>query len=80
MVLVLALGFIPTLGITASAADEYTVSYSTPAGVTAPAAETVAAGESVTLPTVGAAKEGYTTRIPFIASKEIREAAREVFF
>lgn len=27
-----------------------------------------------------AAKEGYTTRIPFIASKEIREAAREVFF
>ena len=27
-----------------------------------------------------AAKEGYTTRIPFIASKEVREAAREVFF
>ena len=27
-----------------------------------------------------AAKKGYTTRIPFIASKEIKEKAREVFF
>ncbi|MBE5731191.1 MAG: LemA family protein [Clostridiales bacterium] len=27
-----------------------------------------------------AAKEGYTTRIPFIASKEIKEKARDVFF
>lgn len=27
-----------------------------------------------------AAKKGYTTRIPFIASKEIKERAREVFF
>ena len=27
-----------------------------------------------------AAKAGYTTRIPFIASKETKEAAREVFF
>ncbi|MBQ9743900.1 MAG: LemA family protein [Clostridia bacterium] len=27
-----------------------------------------------------AAKEGYTTRIPFIASKEIKEKAKEVFF
>ncbi len=27
-----------------------------------------------------AAKNGYTTRIPFIASKEIKEKAREVFF
>lgn len=27
-----------------------------------------------------AAKAGYTTRIPFIASKEIKEKAREVFF
>ncbi len=27
-----------------------------------------------------AAKEGYTTRIPFIASKEVREKARDVFF
>lgn len=60
MVLVLALGFIPTLGITASAADGYTVSFSTPAGVATPEAKTVAAGESVTLPTVEAAKEGYT--------------------
>ena len=27
-----------------------------------------------------AAKEGYTTRIPFIASQEIKAKAREVFF
>lgn len=27
-----------------------------------------------------AAKNGYTTRIPFVASKEIKEKAREVFF
>ena len=27
-----------------------------------------------------AAKEGYTTRIPFIASKEIKQKAKEVFF
>ena len=27
-----------------------------------------------------AAKEGYTTRVPFIASKEIKEKARDVFF
>ena len=27
-----------------------------------------------------AAKNGYTTRIPFIASKEIKEQARAVFF
>ena len=27
-----------------------------------------------------AAKNGYTTRIPFIASKEIKEKARDVFF
>lgn len=27
-----------------------------------------------------AAKNGYTTRIPFIASKEVKEKAREVFF
>lgn len=27
-----------------------------------------------------AAKQGYTTRIPFIASKEVKEKAREVFF
>ena len=27
-----------------------------------------------------AAKNGYTTRIPFIASKEIKEKAKEVFF
>ena len=27
-----------------------------------------------------AAKEGYTTRIPFIASKEIKDKARDVFF
>lgn len=27
-----------------------------------------------------AAKEGYTTRIPFIASKEIKERAKDVFF
>lgn len=27
-----------------------------------------------------AAKEGYTTRIPFIASKEIKEKSKEVFF
>ena len=27
-----------------------------------------------------AAKEGYTTRIPFIASKEIKEKAKDVFF
>lgn len=27
-----------------------------------------------------AAKEGYTTRIPFIASKEVKEKARSVFF
>ena len=27
-----------------------------------------------------AAKEGYTTRLPFIASKEIKEKARDVFF
>ena len=27
-----------------------------------------------------AAREGYTTRIPFIASKEIKERARDVFF
>ena len=27
-----------------------------------------------------AAKAGYTTRIPFIASKEIKEKAKDVFF
>lgn len=27
-----------------------------------------------------AAKRGYTTRIPFIASKEVKQQAREVFF
>jgi LemA protein len=27
-----------------------------------------------------AAKEGYTTRIPFTASAEVKERAREVFF
>ena len=27
-----------------------------------------------------AAKNGYTTRIPFIASKEIKEKAKSVFF
>ncbi len=32
------------------------------------------------LPMIAAAEEGYTTRIPFIASKEIKEKAREVFF
>ena len=32
------------------------------------------------LPMIAAAEEGYTTRIPFIASKEIKEKARDVFF
>ncbi|MCR5564502.1 MAG: LemA family protein [Gammaproteobacteria bacterium] len=32
------------------------------------------------LPMIAAAEEGYTTRIPFIASKEVKERAREVFF
>ena len=27
-----------------------------------------------------AAKQGYTTRIPFTASKEIKDKARDVFF
>lgn len=29
---------------------------------------------------IAAAEEGYTTRVPFIASKEIKEKARDVFF
>ncbi len=38
----------------------YTVTYSVPAGVTAPAADTVVVGQPVTLPTVGAPNSTYT--------------------
>ncbi len=38
----------------------YTVTYSVPAGVTAPEADTVVAGQPVTLPTVGAPNSTYT--------------------
>ena len=31
-------------------------------------------------PVIVAAKNGYTTRIPFVASQEIKQKAKEVFF